>query len=106
MARHSTHIELLLFMKLETYDVWRWIEYTAVKIESFDIFGISFISALGSHIHHEGQYIIIGADRKKQMKEKRVQEVFVLFWKRHFRRQCLKFRLTVLFQSVLLRKIA
>lgn len=70
MARHVIHIELLLFMKLETCDVWRWIEYTAVKIDSFDIFGISFISAIGSHIHHEGQYIIIGADRKKQMKEK------------------------------------
>ena len=70
MSRHRVHIELLLFRKLETYDVWRWIEVTAVKIDSFDIFGISYISALGSHIHHEGQYIIIGADRKKQMKEK------------------------------------
>lgn len=70
MARHRTHVELLLFRKLEFYDAWRWVEYTAVKIESFDLFGISFISALGTRISHEGQYIIIGADRKKQMKEK------------------------------------
>lgn len=70
MVRHVIHIELLLFRKLETYDAWRWLEYTAVKIESFDLFGISFISALGSRTYHEGQYIIIGADRKKQMKEK------------------------------------
>ena len=70
MARHRAHIELLLFRKLETYDVWRWIEDTAVKIDSFDIFGISYISELGSHIHHEGQYIIIGADRKNGIKEK------------------------------------
>ena len=70
MAQHRTHIELLLFEKLETCDAWRWIEDTALKIESSDLFGISFISALGSHIRHEGQYIIIGADRKKQMKEK------------------------------------
>lgn len=71
MARHRAHIELLLFRKLETYDAWRWIEDTAVKIESFDLFGISFISALGSHIHHEGQYVIIGADRKKANERKR-----------------------------------
>lgn len=70
MAWHVTHIELLLFSKLETYDVWRWLEVTAVKIESFDLFGISYISVLGTRISHEGQYIIIGADRKKQMKEK------------------------------------
>lgn len=70
MARHSTHIELLLFRKLEIYDVWRWIEDTAVTIESFDLFVISYISALGTRISHEGQYIIIGTDRKKQIKEK------------------------------------
>lgn len=70
MARHRAHVELLLFRKLDPYDAWRWIEDTAVKIESFDLFGISYVSALGGHTHHEGQYIIIGADRKKQMKEK------------------------------------
>lgn len=70
MARHVTHIELLLFKKLETCDAWRWLEYTAVKIESFDLFGISFVSPLGGRIFHEGQYIIIGTDRKKQIKEK------------------------------------
>ncbi|SFG27697.1 hypothetical protein [Prevotella sp. KH2C16] len=70
MARHVTHIELLLFKKLETYDAWRWLEYTALRIESFDLFGISFVSSLGGRIYHKGQYIIIGADRKKQMKEK------------------------------------
>ena len=70
MAWHRAHVELLLFRKLSLYDDWRWIEDTAVKIESFDLFGISYVSALGSHIRHEGQYIIIGTDRNKQMKEK------------------------------------
>ena len=70
MARHRAHVELLLFKKLALYDDWRWIEDTAVKIESFDLFGIRYVSALGIHIRHEGQYIIIGTDRKKQMKEK------------------------------------
>lgn len=70
MARHRAHIELLLFRKLKPINAWRWIEDSALKIENFDLFGISFISALGTRISHEGQYIIIGADRKKQMNEK------------------------------------
>ena len=48
MARHRAHIELLLFRKLKPINAWRWIEDSAVKIESFDLFGISYISALGT----------------------------------------------------------